>query len=98
MQRQLNQTEFLCEAGVQRAVKRLKESPDYEGEKWLPRLGTTSFENAAIEICIEPVSDAANRIRVEVIAILASTAQSNDGMQRSHTFTILPPFSVAEPK
>ena len=98
MQLQLNQTEFLCEAGVQRAVKRLNESPNYQGEKWLPKLGPASFENAAIEIRIEPVRDAANRIRVEVIATLASTAQSNDRMQRSHTFTILPPFSVTEPK
>ena len=98
MQCQLIQTEYLCEAGVQRAVKRLKESPNYLGEKWLPRLGTTSFKNATVEIRIQPDQDAANRIRVEVIATLASTAQSNDRMQRSHTFTVLPPFSVTEPK
>ena len=98
MQRQLIQTEYLCEAGVQRAVKRLKESPNYLGEKWLPRLGTTSFENAAIEIRIEPVRDAANRIRVDVTASLSSTAESNDRMQRSHTFIISSLSSVLEPK
>ena len=98
MQRQLIQTEFLCAAGVQRAVKRLNESPDYEGEKWLPKFGPASFENAAIEIRIEPVNDVANRIRVDVTASLSSTAESNDRMQRSHTFIISSLSSVLEPK
>lgn len=98
MQRQLIQTEFLCEAGVQRAVQQLKRSPEYKGEKWFPKLGSTSFENAAIEIRIEPSMDDINTLRAQVIATLANSADSNDRMQRSHTFSIGLPFSSTESK
>ena len=90
MQRQLIQTEFLCEAGVQRAVQQLRKSPEYKGEKWLPKLGSTLFGNAAIEIRIEPSQEVVNTLRAEVIATLADSADSNDRMQRSHTFLIAP--------
>ena len=98
MQRQLIQTEFLCEAGVQRAVQQLKKTPEYKGEKWFPKLGSTSFENAVIEIRLEPSTDAINTLRAEVIATLANSADSNDRMQRSHTFSIGLPFSSTESK
>lgn len=98
MQRQLIQTEFLCEAGVQRAVQQLKKSPEYQGEKWLPKLGSTSFGIAAIEIRIEPSKEAVNTLRAEVIATLADSADSNDRMQRSHTFLIGLPSSPTETK
>ena len=98
MQRQLIQTEFLCEAGVQRAVQQLKKSPEYKGEKWFPKLGSTSYENAAIEIRIEPSTEVVNTLRAEVIATLAESAESNDRMQRSHTFSIGLPFSSTESK
>ena len=98
MQRQLIQTEFLCEAGVQRAVQQLKKAPEYKGEIWIPKLGSTSFENAAIEIRIEPSMDDINTLRAQVIATLANSADSNDRMQRSHTFSIGLPFSSTESK
>lgn len=98
MQRQLIQTEFLCEAGVQRAIQQTKKSAEYKGEKWLPKLGSTSFEYAAIEIRIESVKDDAKSIRAEVIASLADSANSNDRMQRSHSFFIGQPTSTTETK
>lgn len=98
MQRQLIQTEFLCEAGVQRAVQQLKKSPEYRGEKWLPKLGSTSFGKAAIEIRIEPSQEVVHSLRAEVIATLADSADSNDRMQRSHTFFIRLPSSTTETK
>lgn len=98
MQRQLIQTEFLCEAGVQRAVQQLKKSPEYKGEKWFPKLGSTSYENAAIEIRIEPSTEVVNTLRAEVIATLAESAESNDRMQRSHTFSFGLPSSPTETK
>ena len=98
MQRQLIQTEFLCEAGVQRAVQQLKKTPEYKGEKWFPKLGSTSFENAVIEIRLEPSTDAINTLHAQVIATLANSADSNDRMQRSHTFSIGLPFSSTESK
>ncbi len=98
LQRQLIQTEFLCEAGVQRAVKQLRKLPNYQSEKWFPKLGPASFENAAIEINVEPVKNAAKTLRVKVTATLASASDSNDRMQRSHTFDIEPPPLVTESK
>ena len=98
MQRQLIQTEFLCEAGVQRAVQQLKRSPEYKGEKWFPKLGSTSFEKAVIEIRIEPSMEVVDTLRVEVMATLANSADSNDGMQRSHIFYIGLPSSSTETK
>ena len=90
LQRQLVQTELLCEAGVQRAVKKLTISPDYHGEKWMPKLGITSFAFVLIEIRTKASSDDPRSLRVEVIATLATSTESNDSMQRSHTFTIDP--------
>lgn len=98
MQRQLIQAEFLCEAGVQRAVQQLKKAPEYKGEIWFPKLGSTSFENAAIEIRIEPSKEVVNTLRAEVIATLAESADSNARMQRSHTFSIGLPSSPTETK
>ena len=90
LQRQLVQTELLCEAGVQRAVKKLTISPDYHGEKWMPKLGITSFAFVLIEIRTKASSDDPRSLRVEVIATLATSTESNDSMQRSHTFTTDP--------
>ena len=90
MQRQLVQTGLLCEAGVQRAMHQLKNSPAYKGEKWMPKLGIASFEYAAIEIRTEASAEADQPLRVEVIATLAPSADSNDSMQRSHVFSFNP--------
>lgn len=98
MQRQLIQTELLCEAGVQRAVRQFGKSREYRGEIWLPKLGTRSFESAMIEIRIGPSQEDAQSMRAEVVATLASTADSNDRMQRSHVFTIGLPPSATEAK
>ena len=98
MQRQLIQTELLCEAGVQRAVRQFGKWQEYKGETWLPKLGTRSFENAIIEIRIGPSQQDAQSMRAEVVATLASTADSHDRMQRSHVFTIGLPPSATEAK
>ena len=96
MQRQLLQTDLLCEAGVLRAKQQFNKSPDYVGEKWTPNLGVASFEYASIEIRIKPVSGEANLKQAEVIASLASSEDSNDRMQRSHTFTFQSLASTAK--
>lgn len=98
MQRQLIQTELLCEAGVQRAVRQFGKSQKYQGETWLPKLGTRSFENAMVEIRLEPSEEDAQSKHVEVIATLATTADSHDRMQRSHVFTINLPHSATKTK
>ena len=98
MQRQLVQTEFLCEAGVQRAIKQSNRLPDYRGEKWYPALGNKSFEYVAVEIRMEPSKEDGNEMMAEVIATLASSPASNDRMQRSHKFNIRLSTSITEAK
>ena len=88
MQRQLLQTDLLCEAGVLRAKQQFNKSSDYVGEKWTPDLAVTSFDYASVEIRIKPMSGEANQRQAEVIASLASSEDSTDRMQRSHTFII----------
>ncbi len=88
MQQQLLQTELLCEAGVKRAAQQLSKSSAYRGEKWVPKSSIASFEFAVIEIKLEPSPEGNKSLRAEVIASLASSANSNDRMQRSHTFAI----------
>jgi type II secretory pathway pseudopilin PulG len=95
LQRQLLQTELLCEAGVLRAKQQFKKSPDYAGEKWTPNLGMSSFQYAAIEIRITPKTGGANQAQAEVIASLASSKDSSDRVQRSHKFNIRSMASIA---
>ncbi len=50
LHQQMRQTEFLLEAGVQKAASRLKESPDYRGETWKPTHALEKFSNAQVVI------------------------------------------------
>jgi len=43
-----------------------------------------------IEIRTQASSEDPKSLRIEVIATLATSTESNDSMQRSHTFTIDP--------
>ncbi len=96
MQRQLLQTELLCEAGVKRAVQQFRKSAEYRGEKWTPKSISSRFEHAVIEIQLEPSAQDPRSMNAEIVASLASSANSNDRMQRSHTFTIHLPSSATE--
>ncbi len=97
-QRQLLQTELLCEAGVKRAVEQIRKSVEYRGEKWIPKYLSSFFEHAVIEIKIEPSLDDANSMRAEIVASLASSSNSHDRMQRSHAFVINLSPSATDPK
>ena len=88
LQRQLLQTELLCEAGVKRAVQQFEKSDAYRGETWHPNSVALSFEHAVIEIKLQPSAESAKSILAEVVASLASSANSADRMQRSHSFTM----------
>lgn len=91
--RQLRQTELLCEAGVMRSVERLRQSADYQGETWKPKLNIpqgeeeASFERPIIEIRVKVPSNDGQERNIEVVAKLASKNNSHGPMQRSHTFT-----------
>ena len=67
-QRQLLQTELLCQAGVQRAVRQMAMSAKYQGETWTPKLEIPSFEFVVVEIRTEDSVESPKSIRVEVVA------------------------------
>ncbi len=59
LQRQLAQTQWLCEGGLVRAAAALRKSPDYTGETWQPDLATEPMRDAVVEIKVQPQEDAA---------------------------------------
>ena len=93
LERQLRQTELLCEAGVMRAADKLQSSSDYDGETWTPNLSQTPWSDASVEIRVTSVEGAAGK-HVEVIAKLGHESgeveNNTQSMQRSHTFTFQP--------
>jgi hypothetical protein len=84
-QRQLLQTQFLCEAGMLRAKQKLQELPSYSGEEWSPDLSPTSFEVVFITIQVEATDLDSTRL-VKVVAKLAEKASSARLIQQSHQF------------
>lgn len=98
MQRQLLQTELLCEAGVRHAIQKYHKSSDYRGEKWSPKFGLPSFSHATIEIRIKSIANDADRVNAEIVASLASSENSNDRMQRSRRLTLPSVASTAKRK
>lgn len=97
-QKQLLQTEHLCEAGVKRAVQQFAKSNAYRGETWAPKSAIESFRWAIVEIKIAPTPENSESLTIDVVASLASAADSNDRMQRTHSFTIDLPTSASEQK
>ena len=92
LDRQLRQTELLCEAGVMRAADKLQSSSDYDGETWTPNLGQTPWSDASVEIRVTSTEGAPGK-HVEVIARLghdSDEVSDTQSMQRSHTFTFRP--------
>lgn len=82
-QRQLLQTQFLCDAGMLRAKQQLQAVPSYSGEEWSPNLSPTSFEKVFITIQVEP-SDLDSTRMVKVVAKLAENESSVRFIQQSH--------------
>lgn len=102
LQRQLAQTEWLCEGGIVRAVAALKHSTEYTGETWQPDLNMEPLEKAVVDIQVKPVrsadaatdskadneDDEAQAWTIHVTARLDSTSDIDGPMQRTQTLTI----------
>ncbi len=64
LRHQVLQTEFLLDAGIRRALRKLKESAAYQGETWQPRTDSSTYPNPTVQI--RRIGDE----RVDVIASL----------------------------
>lgn len=83
---QLSQTEFLLEAGVERAVAQLSADPAYTGETWqLTSAAIPGQESAIVKIKVMSMNEE-EPTRVEVIAQIP--ADSPQALRRSYTFSL----------
>jgi len=107
---QLRQTELLCEAGVLRATKKLRDDAAYPGEQWNPQLASETYHSPNVLIEVVPnqansnISDYGNNdsaaaVTVTVTAKLDSHLDHDGPMQRSHLFNwqSLEPSKPAKP-
>lgn len=84
--RQQRQTEFLLEAGVQRAAQRLQANEDFTGETWeLSTETIPGYQSAQVEINVSPFDGDWPR-QVKVVAQLSGGGAKV--MRRSYTFPL----------
>ncbi len=86
----MRQTQLLVEAGTLRAIEKLRQSNDYEGEIWKPKLAIENDLVASVQIKLEPPDgqDAADDRKITIIAKLESRERSDHATQRSFHFII----------
>lgn len=56
VERQVRQTQYLLDAGIRRAIERLRADDRYAGETWEPTAALTRFGGVRVEIRITPVA------------------------------------------
>ncbi|TWU32982.1 hypothetical protein [Novipirellula artificiosorum] len=92
MRKQMLQTEWLLDAAVHRAVRRMEQSPEYRGETWIATELTERWPIAEAEIVVDP-TETSEDYRVHVTARLSAASDDRftpqaSRTQRSHTFTL----------
>jgi len=64
-----SQAELLAQAGIERAIAALKQTPGYRGETWhVQAADLDGFAPADVEIRVQPIADTLNKLRVQVHA------------------------------
>ncbi len=84
----LLQTQFVCEAGAQRAHRKLQSDREYAGETWTPAITGSSFTACEVSIRVERSSDK-QPTALNVTAKLFEPSHDLAGLQRSFIFHIL---------
>ncbi len=97
LQRQRLQAEYLCEAGVMRAVKRLKDDSSYQGETWSPNIEPSRYHRGTIVIGRETAPEG-REYRVTVVASVFATPDDAQAVQRTHQLTFTPLATSSEEK
>jgi len=82
------QAHLLVDAGIQRAVERLEEQPDYTGETWDVSAALEDGLTAIIQITIAPV-EAENTVQITVSVRLAERSTvALPGIQQTQSIRI----------
>jgi hypothetical protein len=79
-QLRLVQASLLCDAGLQRAMSKLKKDIDYRGETWSPSIEEASFMKTDVTIY---VSGNDLERTIDVVVQLKSSDAASDLIQRS---------------
>ncbi|WP_372717526.1 hypothetical protein [Novipirellula sp.] len=90
------QTEWLLDAGINRAIAQIAADDQYEGENWIPAFENSRFAKANVEISVTAASgddDSLNLVLVDVVATLARSVDSPameiaTRTQKSYTFQV----------
>jgi hypothetical protein len=82
MQRQILQTDLLCQAGVLRAVNQLQRDPVYRGERWEPNLDIARFAFASVDIAIDSTDP--HQSKIKIVATLGQTKDNSHRVQRTY--------------
>ena len=92
-QLRLVQASLLCDAGLQRAMTKLKKDIDYRGETWIPSVGETSFKMTDVTI---HVSGNELERTIDVVVQLKNSDQASDLIQRSKSIRFSTPQKVKD--
>ncbi|MCE3018150.1 MAG: hypothetical protein ACK56W_10315 [Pirellula sp.] len=79
-QLRLVQASLLCDAGLQRAMSKLKKDTDYRGETWSPSIEDASFTKTDVTI---RVSEKEFERTIDVVVQLKGSDAASDLIQRS---------------
>ena len=79
-QLRLVQASLLCDAGLQRAMSKLKKDIDYLGETWSPSIEEASFTKTVVTI---RVSEKEYERTIDAVVQLRSSDAASDLIQRS---------------
>lgn len=93
-ERDLIQADYLCEAGLYRAIAQLRSNPEYKGEEWLDAQASPDLSNFSIGITVLPISDttadstspaSTNRFRITITATIKDRQYIPTSLQRTLT-------------
>lgn len=90
-ERDLQQLEFLCDAGILRAKEQLKLNPEYKGETWLDQEALYGNGHWRITIVVGPQSeseDSSLEKSVQVTAQIDERLYSPSSVTSSRTITL----------
>ncbi len=96
---QMQQTQWLLEAGVHRAAKQLRQSDQYQGETWRPADAIAHFDNAAVVIRVTPADDGSNEVNVTArlgVGLEDTRSTTVSRTTRSHQFLFRSPENSSD--
>ncbi len=85
---QMEQTQWLLDAGLNMGIARIREKPDYDGETLALRPVLEKYSNGSIEITVIRNEAAEQEIRLRVTAQLGNANESYPDIKRSREIVV----------